>query len=776
MVKNILRNRVLILSVLGAATIALGIFTIRTRIDGSITKVLPQDDPVFTYNQLIEEQFGSAEEIVLLLSSDRQVYNKEVLAAIDRITGQLQSVEGIRGDEALSITVLAKSLPELASVEISPEMSREDAQKIEDTVTGNPLFSGKLVGSEGKSTIITLPVSVNISYNSELLEELVERIDRTMNELRLQYPFLTLELSGHPIVQSAIMQYMSNDLLKLFPIALGVVMIILLFALRSFRAMLIPIMVTLISVVWTFGLKGILGSPITLTETVIPVILISLGCADGIHILSEFLHYYNRNQPPVLAVRQAMRKLKLPIILTSVTTALGFSSLAFASGQSLRNMGLYLGFGVIVAMGFSLLYIPIILATFSFKKKDKPDLFQKHFSRMRVLQHTALGIMRYWPIPIVIVLGMLGLSVFGLIRTEADTDEVRYFKETTPVRQVTERIEENFGGIGTLYIVFESDTEDRFKEPDAVYALDSVQQYIETRPNIGYVTSLADYIKMLFYTIKGNDPEAFTVPENDLFVKRLAGMLTSEELGNNRMLYNYISRDFSTACMQVRLKDSNTKKMKVLLAEIEPVLSETIPEDIRVRYAGDYIRLKNGENIVRSQIISLFTTIGTILVILSIFFRTPILGMLITFPVSIAILFNFAIMWLFNVTLNPATAIIASVGLGVGVDYGIHFFSRFRRLYLKTGKYIHSIVDAVVETTKGIFSNAVAVGIGFLVLLFSSYGIINDIGWIVAVSMITTALLTITVIPILLVIFKPKIPERISFVGRKRYPAVKDRP
>jgi uncharacterized protein len=767
MVKNILRNRVLILSILGAATVALGIFSVRTKIDGSITKVLADDDPVFTYNQLIEDQFGSSEEIVLLISSDLSVYDKKMLPAVDEITKRLSSVAGVRGDEALSITVLAKTLPELSSVAISPEMTGEEAEKIETAVTANPLFSGKLAGSDGRSTIVTLPVSVSISYNNELLNELVTEIDNRVTELQGLYPFLSIGLSGHPIVQSAIMEYMSSDLLKLFPIALGVVMLILLIALRSFRAMLIPIMVTLISVTWTFGLKGILGSPITLTETVIPVILISLGCADGIHILSEFLHYYNRKQHPVLAVKQAMDKLKTPIILTSVTTALGFSSLAFASGQSLKNMGLFLGFGVIVAMGFSLLYIPIILASFSFKKKEKPELFQKHFSRMRVLQHTALGIMRYWPIPAAIVLGMLGISVFGLVRTEADTDEVRYFKESTPVRQVTERIEDSFGGIGTLYIVFESEEADRFKQPDAVYALDTVQQFIETQPNVGYVTSVADYIKMLFYTIKRNDPEAFVIPESDLFVKRLAGMLTSEDLGDNKMLYNYISRDFSTACMHVRLRDSNTKKMKVLLAEIGPLLEDAVPGDITVRYAGDYIRLKNGENIVRSQIISLFMTIGTILVILSIFFRTPILGMLITFPVTIAILFNFAIMWLFNVSLNPATAIIASVGLGVGVDYGIHFFSRFRRLYLQSGKYIHSIVDAVVETTKGIFSNALAVGIGFLVLLFSSYGIINDIGWIVAVSMITTALLTVTVIPILLFLFKPKIPAKISFISRK---------
>ena len=766
MIKDILKNRIFIISILGAVTIAFGLFTLRTRIDGSITKVLPEDDPAFAYNRKIEEQFGSTEEVILLISSDRSVFEKRVLTAISDITEELGSIEGALEKEALSITTFAKTLPDLESVEFTEDMSAEMVASVRKALQNNPLFAGKFIGAEGKKTIVSIPVSVDISYNDTLLRDFAARLEKTVNELREKYPFITIELSGHPIIQSAIMQYMSNDLLKLFPLAVGVVMVILLIALRSFRAMLIPIMVTLISVIWTFGLKGVLNSPLTLTETVIPVILISLGCADGIHILTEFLHYNNRNLTPLRAVGETMKKLSTPIILTSVTTAFGFSSLVFSSGQSLRNMGIFLAFGVLVAMGFSLLYIPIILASFKFKKQKNEKLFKKHFVQMRFLQHTALGIMRYWPIQITVVLVMLGLSVLGLARTEADTDEVSYFKENDPVRQVTEDIEASFGGIGTLYIVFESDREGRFQEPDIIYAIDSIQKEIGKQENVGYTMSLADIVKMLYYTMRGRDEEFYIIPPNDLFIKRLTGMLASGDREDKELVSKFINEDFSTACMHVRLQDSNTRKLKSLLAEIGPVLENNVPEDINVRYAGDYIRLRNGEIIVRSQIVSLLVTIGAILVILSIFFRNPIIGMLITFPVSIAILFNFAVMWLSDVSLNPATAIIASVGLGVGVDYGIHFYSRFRILYLESGKYIHSIVDAIVETSRGIFSNAIAVGLGFLVLLFSSYSIINDMGWLVAVSMITTALLTVTVIPTLLVLFKPKIPKKILFMRR----------
>ncbi len=771
MLKRIVRNRVVILIVLAVLTVGVTLFAFRLRIDASLTSVLPADDPDFHYNKKIEEQFGSTEEIIVLVTSQQSIFTVETLTAIEEITQTLQEIDGVLAGQAVSITTIAARLPGRENIEFSPDMSQEAVEKVRTAIQENPLFAGKIVSEDGKDTLITAPVSVDISYSDMKLKSLVDTLRERIGELRKEYPSVSINLSGHPIIQADIMRYMANDLLKLFPIAIVVVMIILLAALRSVRGMFIPIIVTLVSIAWTFGLKGVLGSPITITETVIPVILISLGCANGIHILTEFLHFSYRGNPPFLAVKRTMKQLTVPVILTSVTTGLGFSSLVFSSGQSLKNMGLFLAFGVLIAMGFSLLFIPIILSRFRVPVRRKPKKQQKAFHRLRFFEHVTEFLLQYKLIILLIVAAMITLSVLGIAKMEADTDEVRYFKESTPIRQVTEKIEETMGGISTLYIVLESDVQERFMQPDALFALEAIQQAAEKSDNVGYTMSLTDYIKTFYYTLKGGDEQYFVLPENELFLERLTSMLASNEEVGAGMLDNYVDSSFSTTCLHVRLKDSNTAELKKLVNQLEPVIAEELPENIEARFAGDYIRLINGENIVRSQIISLIVTLVTILIVLSIMFRSPLVGGLVATPVIIAVLFNFAVMWLTDISLNPATAIIASVGLGVGVDYAIHYFHRFRSHYLRSGKYQQSIVSAVVESAKGILSNAVAVGIGFLVLLFSAYRIIMDMGWIIALSMITTALLSLTVLPVLIGFGGVKVPQKILFFkseGEKR--------
>ena len=217
----------------------------------------------------------------------------------------------------------------------------------------------------------------------------------------------------------------------------------------------------------------------------------------------------------------------------------------------------------------------------------------------------------------------------------------------------------------------------------------------------------------------------------------------------------------------IRLSNGNTVEMQKLSDRLDPILlelgyypagSENIPEGAPTyKFAGDYIKIKNGSLIVSTQIGSLIGAIVTIFVFISIIFKSLPVGLLITVPVSIAVFFNFTVMWLLGISLNPATAIIANVGIGAGVDYAIHYFSRFKRIYLLSQNYRQSLIDAFAESYRSIMSNAVSVAVGFLVLMFSQYTIIQNFGMIVSITMITSSLGALTVLPMLLSIFKVKI-------------------
>ena len=144
-------------------------------------------------------------------------------------------------------------------------------------------------------------------------------------------------------MNALITEYMQRDISRLFPLAMLVVLLLLFFLLRSVLGMVAPILVTLFSIVWTFGFKGALGSPLTLVETIIPVMLIAIGCADGVHILSEFQEFRKRGYQSKDAVLETMRLLTVPVIMTSVTTADRFQFAGDVAGNIDSQYGAFSG-------------------------------------------------------------------------------------------------------------------------------------------------------------------------------------------------------------------------------------------------------------------------------------------------------------------------------------------------------------------------------------------------------------------------------------------------
>jgi predicted RND superfamily exporter protein len=193
-----------------------------------------------------------------------------------------------------------------------------------------------------------------------------------------------------------------------------------------------------------------------------------------------------------------------------------------------------------------------------------------------------------------------------------------------------------------------------------------------------------------------------------------------------------------------------------LIGKIDIYVAENMQEHITVKYTNHYVRYILQNLIVQSQVNSLIMVLVTIFILLTIIFRSPVAGIFTATPVFIAILFNFAVMWLTGVTLNIGTSIIASVGMGVGIDYAIHYFTRFKAAFKHIPDHEKAVLTAIRGTGRAIIANALAVGTGFLVLLLSEYHIIVNVGWITALSMLTTAVSSLVVLPALIIIFKPK--------------------
>ena len=807
MSRFIIKYRVALIILLVLTTLPFGLNIPQLTRDASVSSLIPESHPDYAFSSRMEELFGAVDQVVIGVSAEKGVYTKDVLTAIRELTEFSENLEAIDPDDVISLTNIDDmrgsdgeliTEPMLDEDELA-ELPVEAIEALREKVRRNPLFRGKLVSEDERSAVVLAAVLFGVSLNEGVLADLKQKYLQKITHLQQRYPDIRFSFSGPAMLKAYITEYMQQDLQQLFPLAILVVAVIIFFLLRSFIGMLMPILVTLFAVGWTFGLKAMLGSPITIVETAIPVVLIAIGCADGIHIMSEFFGFYNRGLSARRSVEETLRVLALPVVLTSLTTGLGFLSLLTAPGVSIKNMGIFLAFGVMVAMLFSLVFIPALSSFFRNRKTQSQtatasevqaveyDLAASGFYRF--MYQAGQFVIRYRKLVVLLAFLMLSVSILGILNIQVESDEVRYLQKDSEFRVATEAIQDDLGGITSLDIIIEGQEMDFFKQPAVLKAVEGLQRFCEQDELVSYSLSVVDLLKRINFVLHDDDPafdrladEIETVRYSRLEtvngkeqrvekVDRIKGSLQNAqflllyEMSGGESIDQYVDKSFRTARISVRLRDMSSRELQKLVAKIQPYLRQHFAGKATVRYANHYIRVVMMGLIIDSQIYSLITVLATITILMALIFRSPIVGLITALPVFIAVLFNFAIMWLFDVSLNVGTSIIASVGMGVGIDYSIHYFTRFRRILRSGESYDEALVKAVAETSRAILSNAGAVGIGFLVLLFSKYLVIANVGWIIAVSMFTTALGSLVVLPALLSIVRPKVVSKSAMSG-----------
>ena len=342
------------------------------------------------------------------------------------------------------------------------------------------------------------------------------------------------------------------------------------------------------------------------------------------------------------------------------------------------------------------------------------------------------------------IIAIFAFSAWSVQKIDTNTDEIRFFRPHQPVRKIAEDIEKNLWGLSVVYVIVQSEKSGGVLSKETLKKIRDIQKEVNTYENVSYSLSIADFIDELGPLVD---------LEDNMNIENILESLSEFDITKGKFS-QYLNEKRDMANIRIHLKDSNTLKMDHLIDNLSPHLSQ-FPEGIKARLAGDITRKRFGEIIVSGQVKSLFMSLISIFVVLTIVFRSVAAGVMVTLPVSVAVLFNFAVMWVFDVTLNPATAVIASIGMGVGVDYSIHYFSRYKKLLTSGLASEHALIQAVKETYQAILANAFAVGTGFLVLTLSAYQIIFDMGWIIALTMGTTAFCALTIVPVLIAVFNP---------------------
>ncbi len=748
-----MKNKILALMVIFTSIVltVLSLYFIRknAHIETNLDKYMPQDHPAFVFSNKAEDEFNIKDAILFVVENKNGIYNTDTLNNIKKLSKELKKMKGVTKITSLytadNIIADDGSLTVKRFYKRAPK-SKEKLEKLQKAVESNDMVYGRIVSKDENSTLVIAEIKDD-TFTDAFYEKMMDTAKKYNGKD-------TVMVAGRPIIEGTMGKLGPKDMKKMVPIVLIVIVLILFFIMRAFRNTFFTILVVGFSTIWTFGLMSAMNIPIYAVSIMIPVMLIAIGVADGIHIYSHMTLHRKENPGTSMAklLKDSYKEIWRPVVMTSITTAIGFISLLTSEVYPIKYFGMFTAFGVMTAMVLSLVLIPSGVLLFKFpepkeKKESKKDGFKfLHTLAYKVIEHK-IGI-------VVTTVVILIISGYGVTKVWIDSSFLKNFEESSTIVQVDHFVNKHFGGTSTLNIILDADKKDKFKDPKVLKLVGKLQKAATQDKMIGSSFSLTDYINRMNMVMHNDDPKFNTIPDTKNAVAQY--LLLYEMSGDPENLTKTVDYDYQKMNLVFQLKSDSSKTINGAIKIIKDFKNQFKELGVTIKYAGSgYKALVFTELILEGQIKSLVISLIIILLLISLIFKNFIIGLIGSVPIIITALINFGMMGILGIPLSSTTALLSSISVGIGIDYAIHFIERYK-LYAVTSKdKLETASRTMDHSGRAIIFNAFVVISGFLVLTLSVFPPNRELGALVSLNMFTSFVGTITIM--LFLLFKSNI-------------------
>ncbi len=746
--KKILKVPYLVFIVIAATTVFLFLpMKDNTRMETNLDKYMPADHPAFIYSDKAEEWFNIKDGIIIAVENKDGVYNTGTLTIVKQLTKKLQKMPEIERDDVTSLYTADNIIGTEDGMDVRAffkkvPKTKEKLEELRQKVLTNEMVYERLVSKDETVTVIIAEINDDV-FTQEFYNKILAVTKEFENNENKMY------VAGRPIVEGTLALLGPEDMKRMVPIVLLVIILVLYLTLRSVKSTVLTMLVVFISTLWAFGLMALVNIPIYSVSTMIPVMLIAIGVADGIHLYSH-LQLYIRKHPETTkkeAVVDMLRSMWKPVVITSVTTAVGFISLLTSQVYPIKYFGIFTAFGVLAAMVFSLVLIPAGIMIFGLPKTKPVKDNKKHNNKFAY--DFAEKVLKHKTVTLFITIILVAVSIIGITKVWIDSSFLEKFEKDSDIVLTDAFINEHFGGTSTINLILDSQEEDAFKTPEILRIVDKMQDVVEGKLQVvGNSFSLADYLKRMNKVMHADDEAYNTIPDSKNLVAQY--LLLYEMSGDPDNLWKVVNYNYAKLNVTFQLKSDNSKAINSALEVIHTFEDDFKKHGITMNYAGSgYKALVFTDLILEGQIMSLIMTLIIVIILLAIMFRNIKLGLIGSVPILITAAISFGLMGWLGIPLNTTTALLSSIAIGIGIDYAVHFIEQYRINSVSNDKLV-TAQKTMAHSGRAILFNAIVVIAGFLVLLFSVFPPNRELGFLVSFNMFVSFVGTLTIMLILL--------------------------
>ncbi|MEN8669711.1 MAG: MMPL family transporter [Ketobacter sp.] len=443
-------------------TLIAGAMIPRIHIDTDPENMLPPDQRDRVIRDRIKEQFNLYDLIVVGIVNDQTdtgIFNHQSLANLKSLSDQIEAIEGVIDHELMSLAsvdnITQESPGTIRFQWMIPDNRDEQLPpaELEQATNRLPMFKNTLVSEDGKAAAIYVPIE-----KKELSHEIAQKIQSIIDQLP---PGDEYHITGLPVAEDTFGIEMFIQMAISAPMAAVAIFLLMWIFFRSFALITAPMLVAMATVIITMGALIGMGYTVHIMSSMIPIFLMPIAVVDSVHILSEFAELHKPGDRVKDTIEKVIQNLFRPMLFTSITSAVGFASLAFTPIPPVQIFGLFVAFGIVLAFLFTIVFVPAYIAMLS---EDRIQLLaKKHHTDSAValdgflnrFRRVAIGNAK---VTVTIALVLSVFSYVGIKKIEINDNPVRWFKEDHRIRVADRVLNSHFAGTYDAYLVFRKDT------------------------------------------------------------------------------------------------------------------------------------------------------------------------------------------------------------------------------------------------------------------------------------------------------------------------------
>nr|WP_172572491.1 MMPL family transporter [Vibrio vulnificus] len=700
----------------------------------------------------IQTTFAKTDNIALVLApKSGDVFDQRTLTQIQEMTEQawqvpyssrVDSLANYQHTEAVDDDLLVEDL-----LYQSYPLTVERIAKVRTIAMSEPLLVNALVSEKGDVAVINITMQMPGVDETAEVNEVVAYVEQMLSHYRAQYPDVTIYKAGIIAMNHSFAMAAQNDSATLVPTMLLVILVFLTLMLRSFLSVLATLVVIIGAIVATLGIVGWAGMFLHVASVNVPTLIMTLAVADCVHVIASMRHFMRQGMPKSQAIHRSVTLNFVPIIITSVTTAIGFLMMNMSDSPVLRDFGNLSALGVMIACVLSVSLLPALLnllpVRFSAKQAAKSSDIMDKLADLVVHRRNVL-----LPLSIVVIAGSAALIPYNKVNDES----VKYFDTSSEFRQAADFMEQRISGMTTMSIAIKTHQSQGIASPEFLAVLGEFTHWLREQPETDHVASLSDIYKRLNKNMHGDDNAYYALPaERELAAQYL--LLYEMSLPFGLDLNNQVNVDKSSVKLQLTVKNLGSAELVALEERLYQWFASHAPQYQVVASSPSLMFAHIGETNMASMLSTLPITLILISALMIFALRSWRLGMISLVPNIAPAVIGFGLWALISGEINLGLSVVVTLTLGIVVDDAVHFLAKYQHAR-KAGQNAEQAVRYAFHTVgRALWITTVVLVAGFSVLAMSQFRLNSDMGQLSAIVIFVALVIDFVLLPSLLMRF-----------------------